>query len=226
MIQRKPNLAKSAPRIKSRQQQSDPSDADAPDSRERIVLAASNFFLTGGYNGVGIAEICEAASVHKGTFYHFFPSKTELLLVVIDRRVAVVEDAILTIAGRTDTPERKILALFAMPQDRLGQDQPRDFQSPGQFLGNIILELASTNPPVRTAARKALDRWSKAIEKIIALLLDEEGLINLQASDAAEMVLGLLQGGTIMASAHNEPRTMRAFGHIALTVLRSAGKPS
>jgi AcrR family transcriptional regulator len=157
MIQRKPNLAKSAPRIKSRQQQSDPSDADAPDSRERIVLAASNFFLTGGYNGVGIAEICEAASVHKGTFYHFFPSKTELLLVVIDRRVAVVEDAILTIAGRTDTPERKILALFAMPQDRLGQDQPRDFQSPGQFLGNIILELASTNPPVRTAARKALD---------------------------------------------------------------------
>lgn len=204
----------------------EPAGAPAPvDSRARIVAAAANFFLNGGYNGVGIAEICEAASVHKGTFYHFFPSKTELLLVVMDRRVTAVEQAILEIAQRKEPSERKVLALFAIPQDRHGQDAPRDHVAPGYFLGNIILELASANPPVRAAARKALDRWSTAIETIIEPFLKEEGLVSLQSSDAAEVVLGLLQGGTIMASAHNEPRTMRAFGHLALTLLRSAGNP-
>ncbi|GLB62203.1 hypothetical protein NCCP2495_00810 [Dietzia sp. NCCP-2495] len=53
--------------------------------RDRIVNAAGELFLARSYTGVGIAEICAAADVRKGTLYHFFPSKAEVARAVLDR---------------------------------------------------------------------------------------------------------------------------------------------
>jgi TetR/AcrR family transcriptional regulator, transcriptional repressor for nem operon len=193
--------------------------AEAPDSRERIIAVASRLFTTGSFNAVGIAEICDAATVHKGTFYHFFTSKTELLLEVMERRVAEIERTIEVIAASDRPAERKIMALFAATQ--VSSKAEGSQIVPGHFLGNIVLEMASSNPPVRLAAKKAFDRWSTAIAKIVAQLIAEEKLYSLDANDAADAILGLLQGATIMASAYNDSRKMLAFGHVTLTLLRS-----
>ncbi len=190
-------------------------------SRDRLLDTASRFFLNGSYHGVGIAEICAAATVQKGTFYHFFPSKTGLLLAVIDRRVHETEKMILSIAADDAPASRKIVKLFSISPRVTGVDAPRDIQPPGFLLGNIVLELASQNPPVRAAAKAAFDLWIRAIEKIIVQLVREENLSNLETKDAAEAVLGLLQGAAVMASAYNEPRKMRACAHVALSLLRA-----
>jgi TetR/AcrR family transcriptional regulator, transcriptional repressor for nem operon len=199
------------------------------ESRQRLLAAAAHFFLNGSYHGVGIAEICAAASVQKGTFYHFFPSKTDLLLAVIERRVEDIEQSITRIAAGKVPAARKIVQLFTVTQQNTSDmlaDTARDALPPGYFLGNIILELASSNPPVQAAAKNAFNRWIKAIEHIIVQLVTEEHLHNLDTKDAAEAVLGLVQGGAVMSSAYSEPRKMRAFGTLALTLLRSSGSPS
>ena len=196
------------------------------ESRKRLLNAAAHFFLTGSYHGVGIAEICSAANVQKGTFYHFFPSKTDLLLAVIEHRVVDIEQSITRIAAGKVPAARKIVQLFTVSQpstSETGAETARDALPPGYFLGNIVLELASSNPPVQAAAKSAFNRWIKAIEQIIAQLVAEENLHNLETADAAEAVLGLVQGGAVMASAYNEPRKMRAFGTLALALLRSSG---
>ena len=54
------------------------------ESRERLIAAATELFFGGGFHNVGIAEICDVGRVNKGTFYHFFPSKLDLLIEVID----------------------------------------------------------------------------------------------------------------------------------------------
>jgi TetR/AcrR family transcriptional regulator, transcriptional repressor for nem operon len=199
------------------------------ESRERLLAAASHFFLGGSYHGAGIAEICSMAMVQKGTFYHFFPSKTELLLAVIDRRAGEIDVAIRRIASLKSTAARKIVQLFSIPQvstNDVQKDMPRNDMPPGYFLGTIVLELASSNPPVQAAAKSAFDRWIRAIEPIIVQLAAEEKLIALDTADAAEAVLGLIQGGAVMASAYSEPRKMRAFGNIALTMLRASASPA
>jgi TetR/AcrR family transcriptional regulator, transcriptional repressor for nem operon len=198
------------------------------ESRERLLTAATHFFLGGSYHGVGIAEICSAASVQKGTFYHFFPSKTDLLLAVIERRVGDIEDTVNKIAAGKAPAARKIVQLFTVslqtPMETSG-DTPRDAMPPGYFLGNIVLELASSNPPVQAAAKTAFNRWIKSISVIVAQLIAEEKLNTLDPEDAAEAILALVQGGSVMASAYNEPRKMRAFGNIALTLLRASASP-
>ena len=54
------------------------------DTRSRILDTAREMFHGRSYADVGIQEICDGARVQKGSFYHFFPSKRDLALAVID----------------------------------------------------------------------------------------------------------------------------------------------
>jgi TetR/AcrR family transcriptional repressor of nem operon len=54
------------------------------DARERLIEAMSELIWLGSYGSTSVDHICERAEVKKGSFYHFFASKTELALAVID----------------------------------------------------------------------------------------------------------------------------------------------
>ena len=56
------------------------------DARERLIEAAGELWHTRSYADVGVSEICDHAGVQKGSFYHFFSSKRDLALAVIDER--------------------------------------------------------------------------------------------------------------------------------------------
>jgi AcrR family transcriptional regulator len=49
-------------------------------TRERILKAAEECFARYGYDGTGVAEICETAAVSKGALYHHFPSKQSIFV--------------------------------------------------------------------------------------------------------------------------------------------------
>lgn len=55
-----------------------PSKADERDSRRRLLDAARDLIWRASYAGVSVDDLCKAAEVNKGTFYHFFKSKAEL----------------------------------------------------------------------------------------------------------------------------------------------------
>ena len=52
-------------------------------ARGRLVATAHDLFRDPGFDAVSVAHLCQAAGVNKGSFYHFFSSKRELLLEVI-----------------------------------------------------------------------------------------------------------------------------------------------
>lgn len=53
-----------------------------PPTRDRILTAAADLFLAEGVENVSVAEICRAAGVSNGSFFHHFPSKEELALEI------------------------------------------------------------------------------------------------------------------------------------------------
>lgn len=57
--------------------------AKAPSARFRIIDAATRLMWRDGYDAVSIDSICAAAGVLKGSFYHAFASKEELLTTLI-----------------------------------------------------------------------------------------------------------------------------------------------
>ena len=53
------------------------------DTRERLLAIGLNLFSSHGYNGTGIKEITDAASVPKGSFYNYFASKEDYVAAII-----------------------------------------------------------------------------------------------------------------------------------------------
>lgn len=53
-------------------------------TRERILDAAYRLFSQQGYDAASVAEICSAAGVSKGAFYHHFLSKQAVFLALME----------------------------------------------------------------------------------------------------------------------------------------------
>jgi AcrR family transcriptional regulator len=58
-------------------------DTPAPTSRDRILAAALDLFLKADVESTSVADICRAAGVSNGSFFHHFPSKDELALEIV-----------------------------------------------------------------------------------------------------------------------------------------------
>ena len=53
-------------------------------TRERLVRTAAELFWNQGYAQTGVNQIIQEANATSGSFYHFFKSKQELAMAVID----------------------------------------------------------------------------------------------------------------------------------------------
>src|SRR5215469_5546000 len=59
----------------------------ATQSKDRILTAAKELFLSRGYGATTVDAICEKAQLTKGSVYYFFDSKEDLGLAVLDRSI-------------------------------------------------------------------------------------------------------------------------------------------
>ena len=67
-----------------------------------IIDAALTVFAERGYEGTTTAAICRRAGIGSGTFFHYFPTKLELLLAILTLGTQEVREATARYAGRTD----------------------------------------------------------------------------------------------------------------------------
>lgn len=84
-----------------------PQASDYDQRREAIVGKAAQLFASKGFNGASMAELAAACATSKSLFYHYYPSKEDVLHAVmashIDQLVTDVEDAA---ALPADPPDR------------------------------------------------------------------------------------------------------------------------
>jgi TetR/AcrR family transcriptional repressor of nem operon len=54
------------------------------DTRQKLIDTAMDLIWKSSYGAVSVDDICTAAEVKKGSFYHFFPSKVDLAVAAMD----------------------------------------------------------------------------------------------------------------------------------------------
>jgi len=77
-------------------------------TKEKIIETAQKLFGKYGYNRTSVDEIAKIAHIAKGTIYHYFKSKSELLEEVIKREEILLRDEL-----------KKNIDLAITPQDKL-----------------------------------------------------------------------------------------------------------
>jgi TetR/AcrR family transcriptional repressor of nem operon len=53
-------------------------------TRQKLIDTAKKLIWTSSYGAVSVDDICRAAGVKKGSFYHYFPSKQDLALAAME----------------------------------------------------------------------------------------------------------------------------------------------
>ena len=88
--------------------------------KQEIIDTAEMLFTEKGYDQCSVNDILNAIGIAKGTFYHYFKSKEEVLDAVIARTTDQIMERVLSVAGEKNlTPEEKLLQVFlAMKADQ------------------------------------------------------------------------------------------------------------
>lgn len=168
------------------------------DARERILRAGALLFLTRSYHAVGVDELCAAADVRKGSFYHYFPAKTDLAKAVIDLHAgelwARLED------DDSASPAKRLHAAA----DAIGMIQTgfeaRFGRAVGCPFGNLAAELATTDEDVRLHVAAVLGELERRLALVCHQAAEQELLRpSVDPDQLAHALLAQYQGMILLA---------------------------
>jgi TetR/AcrR family transcriptional repressor of nem operon len=136
----------------------------AVDTRERILAAGAEVFGKKGFNGAGLAEILQVAGVPKGSFYHYFGSKEEFGVALIERARDEYLESLRPILGDRKRPATdRLRAVFEQTRDECAANGP----TVECLIPKLALETASLSEPVHAAVRCAYQLWNALLAQVI-----------------------------------------------------------
>ncbi len=81
--------------------------------KNEIIDTAAGLFAVKGYEQCSVNDILTAIGIAKGTFYHYFKSKEDVLDAVIDKTGEQIAEKVKQVADNSMlTPEEKLLQVF------------------------------------------------------------------------------------------------------------------
>lgn len=130
------------------------------DAKERLIESVLELIWTGSYGSTSVEHICERAGVKKGSFYHFFESKTCLALAAIDHSWNEYRKELDRMFSPTVSPMERILDCFRNSR----REQEDLLKLHGRVLGCPIHSLGAE---VSTVDLKLRDRLQEVLAQFI-----------------------------------------------------------
>lgn len=153
-----PTVKKPPPRRLGR-----PRDCDSADTRARLLTAARAAFARDGYGNATNKDIADAAGITTGAIYHYFPSKADLYVAVVEEGQRNLQIAYEEISTRHHT----LLDRFAALLDHTVEVSRRDPDSASLILA-VYTEM-QLHPELREPVRSL--RW-RSLDIVAAMVAD------------------------------------------------------
>jgi TetR/AcrR family transcriptional regulator, transcriptional repressor for nem operon len=133
----------------------------AAENRERIIDKAGALFREKGFDGIGVADIMEAADLTHGGFYGHFASKDDLVAQASQRAMAraAVNWAKVT-AAAPKNPYAALLAHYLSPRHR---DDPGH----GCAFAALSGDAARCGKPVRAAFARGVEPLIEIVANVV-----------------------------------------------------------
>lgn len=166
-----------------------------------------------GYGSTSIADILRRAGANAGSLYHFFPTKQDLLVAVLDRYLQGLRPMLLEPAWQgVSDPLERVFALLERYRELLVESDC--FY--GCPIGSLALELHEPDPPVRDRLSRNFAGWVEAIRECLEAAGDDLPA-DLDRPALAQFVLTTMEGGVMQARTH---RSLAAYD-ASVTQLRA-----
>ena len=189
------------------------------DTKTRIVATARELFHGRSYADVGIKEICDIATVQKGSFYHFFPSKRDLAMAVIDDMADDWAHGFVAEAFDRNLPPLERLD-YMIDAAFYWQKAAKDIEGrmPGCLFGNLALEVSTRDDVLRAKLNAVFGKASERFRETLDEAIETGDIAPLNSEATADAMLAFLEGVILLAKTRNDPDVVRVLGPALKTV--------
>ena len=175
----------------------------APDVKTKLLDAALRTIRTKGYGASTVDDLCRAAGVSKGSFFHYFTSKEELALAAAAHFSAGADALFAAAPYRSVGDARERVLRYIDRRSAMLRGEMPDFTC---LLGTLVQETYATHP----AIRKACDEYIRhhAAEVAVDIAEAKEAYAPDAPWTAESLALftqAVIQGAFILAKAHQDP---------------------
>ena len=171
-------------------------------AKEKLITSAIELIGNRSYNAVGVQELCDHSGVKKGSFYHFFPSKRDLILEAIDAMWSKFKEMMLDPIFNSDI---KAFEKFNVLMNKSYEYQSSAKECTGCVtgcgIGNLALELSTQDEIIRQKIEQIFEEWAQYFEDVIVDAINE-----------AQAILAYMEGVSLMGKTFNDPTMLSRLG--------------
>lgn len=182
------------------------------ETRQKIINAGYQLIAEKGFNHTGISELLKLSGMPKGSFYHYFASKEDFGLKLIEHMTANMMADLKADFNNTDlTPLQRLHQRMCK---KLVYLKANEFKT-GCLLGSLGQELSAENDNFRLKIDEAFNQWL-----VVLANLFEEGQAcgeipkHIPAEDTAELFLNTMEGCLIRCKITKSAKSLETFENI------------
>lgn len=178
-------------------------------TKTKIIDAGIEAMINKSYNSVGLNEILKSVNVPKGSFYHYFKSKEDLGVSIIekmseDRRSYLLQH----FKNKEVAPKERLREFFnAQKSCLLESDYKRKC-----LMAKLALEIGCLSSPMRGAIKIGMDEL-RTLTSYCIQEAQEKGEVtkDISADLLADYVLSSWEGVMVKAQASHDVRPLDDF---------------
>ena len=171
-------------------------------AKEKLLETARRLMQTQGYSATSVDQICEAAGLTKGCFFHYFKSKEELGKAVLDFYV-LTSDQMIAQAHflKKKDPLHRLYGYL----DFMIEIVRNPAYESACLLGNLAQELSDTHPEIRARCASHFTRLTVVFKNIV----DETKAsyapgTRLDTQSLSDYFIVVLEGSILLAKAKQD----------------------
>src|SRR5436190_981031 len=177
------------------------------ESKVRLLDAALQVIRTKGYSATRIEDVCDAAKLTKGSFFHHFDSNEELALAAAGHFAAMADVLFATAPyQRAADPLERLLGYVDFRIAILQGSLP-EFTC---LLGTMVQETYETHPAIRAACDQAMSSHIAVLTRYVEAAKKRYApRASWSPESVGYFIQGVLQGSFILAKAKQSPKVAR-----------------
>ena len=188
-------------------------NATEQNSRTRLLDAALQVIRAKGYTATTVDDICHAAGVTKGSFFHHFKSKEDLALAAVEHWNTLTGGLFAEAPyHRIADPRERVLAYIDFRAALLQGELP-DYTC---LLGTLIQETFETHPRIRAACNDGIALHARVVAADLAAAKARHApKASWQPEEVAFFTQATIQGAFVLAKAQGSAAVAAmCIGHL------------
>lgn len=177
-------------------------------TKEKLLQTALELMWENSYGSVSVDDICDRAGVRKGSFYHFFPSKSDLTVAVLEMNWEKIRAKMDEAFSAQWSPLERFDRFATGTYEAQKEKKSRCGKACGCPNISVGLELSTQDEKIRQAVQRIFDRKHRYFESTLHDA-EREGSIppgdhSAKAKEIQSLVLGLL----VQVKIYNDPEIL------------------